>query len=538
MTSTTPIHALSSLEPPNSELVLGIVAAVGTDLDQFQNLLADYLKQFKYTPRPVRLTDFFKVLDLESKGILTEHPNSCQQISLRMDAGNYLRKEAQRGDVLALHAAAEIHQARKARLTQPPVEGESEAQALRALEEAALHRTAYILRSLKHVDEVKTLRRIYGSSFFLIALYSTKKERKVFLTGRKGGDADVVEKLIERDEQEDEPHGQKARDTFALADVFIRANPKDPDTTGKGLERFLKLVFGDPHITPTRDEHTMYMAFASSLRSADLSRQVGATITNAHGDVIATGANDVPCSGGGQYWPDHGDRDKRDYSQGADANEVKRNAMILKVMRKLKPSPELSDEQLLKTGEELLGNTGIRDLIEFSRAVHAEMDALMACCRIGVSARGGTLYCTTFPCHICAKHIIDAGIQRVVYIEPYPKSLAKELHGDAIAVEEEADEEAKRAAKGEPAHPPGRVRFEPFIGVGPRYFPQLFAINLGNGYPIKRKITGGQTRAWTQADASVRVPNMPFSYVDREAFAFSAITNATKEASDGPAKED
>lgn len=455
-----------------------------------------------------------------------------------MDAGNHLRTEAGRGDVLALHAAAEVHADRKTRRG-PQLGGESEAQQLRALEEVALNRTAYILRSLKHVDEVKTLRRIYGNGFFLIALYSTKKERKDFLTDdRKGCDASSVDKLIKRDQEEEDPFGQKTRDTFALADVFIRANPNDPAPTKKSLERFLKLVFGDPHVTPTRDEHRMYMAFSSSLRSADLSRQVGAVVTSAHGDVIATGANDVPCSGGGQYWPEHGEHDKRDYKKGEDSNEVRRNEMIIKIMRKLAPSGTKTDEELLKAGEELLGDTGIRDLIEFSRAVHAEMDALMAAARVGVSTRGGTLYCTTFPCHICAKHIVDAGIARVVYIEPYPKSLAEELHGDAIAVEEEAEAEARKAALNDALKPPAKVRFEPFIGVGPRYFPLLFAINLGNGYPIKRKTRGGKTRAWNQAGANPRVPNMPFSYVDREMFAFSAIKVSTKGVGDGSAEKD
>lgn len=71
-----------------------------------------------------------------------------------------------------------------------------------------------------------------------------------------------------------------------------------------------------------------------------------------------------------------------------------------------------------------LGLRGSRltNLTEFVRAVHAEMEALLSSTRIGVSTRRAILYCTTFPCHNCAKHIIDAGVKRVVYIEPYAKS--------------------------------------------------------------------------------------------------------------------
>ena len=68
------------------------------------------------------------------------------------------------------------------------------------------------------------------------------------------------------------------------------------------------------------------------------------------------------------------------------------------------------------------------DLIEFSRTVHAEMAAIVDAARRGVSVQDCNLYTTTFPCHECAKHIVAAGIRRVVYIEPYPKSQALSLH--------------------------------------------------------------------------------------------------------------
>lgn len=76
---------------------------------------------------------------------------------------------------------------------------------------------------------------------------------------------------------------------------------------------------------------------------------------------------------------------------------------------------------------------------------------------------GSTMYVTTFPCHNCARHIIASGVARVVYIEPYPKSLAIDLHEDAI---HDLTFSENQASTGK------RVRFEPFEGVGPaRYFP-------------------------------------------------------------------
>jgi cytidine deaminase len=91
------------------------------------------------------------------------------------------------------------------------------------------------------------------------------------------------------------------------------------------------------------------------------------------------------------------------------------------------------DEAKLKAA---LKDSPIADLTEYGHAMHAEMEALLACDRAGVSPRGGTLYTTTFPCHNCTKHIVAAGIERLVYVEPDLKSKAGELHGDSIAIDE------------------------------------------------------------------------------------------------------
>src|SRR4029079_6724950 len=82
----------------------------------------------------------------------------------------------------------------------------------------------------------------------------------------------------------------------------------------------------------------------------------------------------------------------------------------------------------------------IKDIIEFGRMVHAEMNALADAARFRRSTIGATLYCTTMPCHMCAKLIIAAGIDRVVYVHPYNKSLVAELFEDSVAVDEKVGE--------------------------------------------------------------------------------------------------
>lgn len=102
------------------------------------------------------------------------------------------------------------------------------------------------------------------------------------------------------------------------------------------------------------------------------------------------------------------------------------------------------------------------DITEYGRIVHAEMNAITDAARNGVSIKDSILFCTTFPCHVCAKHIISSGLKRVVYIEPYPKSYTSELYKDDIKLTR--DEDLERDV----------VYFEPFIGISPYRYQYFF----------------------------------------------------------------
>jgi dCMP deaminase len=64
---------------------------------------------------------------------------------------------------------------------------------------------------------------------------------------------------------------------------------------------------------------------------------------------------------------------------------------------------------------------------ELCRGLHAEQNAIIQAAYHGVSVRGGKIYCTTKPCSICTKMLINAGIQEIVYIEDYEDPLAAQL---------------------------------------------------------------------------------------------------------------
>jgi deoxycytidylate deaminase len=193
---------------------------------------------------------------------------------------------------------------------------------------------------------------------------------------------------------------------------------------------------------------------------------------------------------------------------------VRRNEIASAVMRKIS---EVVPNGAKLVGEEkaILAQTGLYDIAEYSRAVHAEMEALLSCARIGVSTLGGTVYTTTFPCHNCAKHIVAAGINRVVFVEPYPKSFAINLHPDSIALPDGKD------------MPEDKVQFEPFVGVGPRRFMDLFSMHLGSGTRVIRK-KNGKVIDWQPETAEVRVPLLPISYIEKETYLVAEIGETTK----------
>jgi deoxycytidylate deaminase len=135
------------------------------------------------------------------------------------------------------------------------------------------------------------------------------------------------------------------------------------------------------------------------------------------------------------------------------------------------------------------------------------MAALLSCARLGVSTQGRTLYCTTFPCHNCAKHIVASGVLRVYFIEPYAKSRAVELHDDAVALAPVRE----------------KLEFRPFVGIGPRRYVDLFALRDAFGAAQKRKDDHGHLVTWSRKRAMPALPDRLVTYLDQEAWAIGEV---------------
>jgi len=482
------------------ELVFGIVAPIGVDTGFTVQALNESLLTVGYESTHIKLTKLMKSI---ATGVeLAEDPIE-KRYDTHIRYANALRElfdtsadEAKGNDALALLAVAGIREGRREKT------GDYN-------KPAPKH--AYILDQFKRPEEIKLIRKIYGRLFILISVHSTRQHRKDILKrkireshiDRTEVDSSVeAERLISRDHNEEkEPYGQRVRDSFHLADAVIDENTKESATNG--IRRLVKLFFGYNFITPTHDEYGMFLAKAAALRSADLSRQVGAAIFSREGEVITLGSNEVPKPGGGTYF--EGDKpDHRDYAEGLDYNEREKRNITVELLQRLDrkdcltvPSKHAGNTFDAKVEFVLdhpdgpkLAKSRAMDLLEFGRQIHAEMSALIDAARLGKSVKGATLYCTTFPCHMCTKLILGAGIARVVYIEPYPKSYATEMYSHAIALE----------TPGMPQEP--HVLFEPFTGIAPFRYRDLFEKG-------RRKEKDGLAKEWKETPAR---PNVNYLY--------------------------
>ncbi|HYH10280.1 MAG TPA: anti-phage dCTP deaminase [Thermoanaerobaculia bacterium] len=489
------------------ELVIGLVGAVGCDLPAIAEAFATALRDINYDALPIRLSHLLH--DLEPYAHLPGIHDQEDYISGHMDAGNELRKNTT-NDVMARLAITRIRVARQR-------EDEDES------EDMPRPRMAYVLNSLKRPEEVTKLREIYGGAFFLVSAYASRERRRDALASRLARSKNLdmreciwrAEKLIERDEIESRvATGQDVRDTYPLADAFLNAD--DQSAIDASVRRTVAILFGHPFETPTIDEMGMQFAYSAALRSSDLSRQVGYAACTDAGQVLAVGTNEVAKAGGGFYWPSSPD-DARDFRVVAsdEPNAEMKLAILKDLLEHLKPhgylphTSDVTDELVSKIARHLKGSRFMA-ITEYGRAVHAEMGVITDAARRGVALRGSTFYGTTFPCHNCAKHVVASGAKRLVYIEPYPKSQVARLFHDSIALESAA---------------PGKVLFEPFVGIAPPRFRDFFLM------PV-RKDHNGRIISWDEIKRSA-LPNIesdPRSYIRSERAAVEELGRGLADA--------
>lgn len=491
-----PYSGIAVKKITNPEIVIGLVGPIGVDLDLVFEQLSVQLKIVEYHAELIRITDILREPPFSIR--VDDSSFTNRYLSLISESDRICRNYGS-SDFLARLAMAKIREFRKIKNGDysSPVFG-----------------TAYIIRQLKRSAEVELLKKVYGKKFILVSVFLNEVDRREGLVKRiasynattssdEENNREALS-LMSRDAQEDnELHGQEVSLIFHKGDVFVDGAHKT--AIESTISRFIKAFFGNNGISPNRMEYGLYAAAGAALRSIDLSRQVGAAIFTDQGEIISLGCNEVPKAFGGTYWYDDLPNSHRDFEEGIDANHLQKTIIIRDLIDRLDQSKVINRTEarrLQKPAEfkKLLESSAMKDskamdIIEFGRMIHAEMGAISDAARMGRATKGAVLFCTTFPCHMCAKHIVASGIKRVVFLEPYPKSYAKKLHHDSVTFQKSESDK--------------KVLFEPFLGISPRRYRDIFEKG-------KRKDKQGKAAAWYDGEPVPRIDDFSSAYIESE----------------------
>ena len=458
-TSASSMEFLSSRQ--SKDIYLGLCGYVGCGMRTINEIAEEISKEWDYNVVHIRISALLESsIDFEPTALMASKSTQVNRHLKLQDIANRLRKYYNRNELLAEAAIAAIASEKKnIDYTNEDYKG-----------------TVFIIDQFKRPEEVELFRVIYQHNFYLLGILRDLDYRIPNLIADEST-KDDLHLIINIDNKSSEPHGQRTGETILDSDFFIKNNFSQKSELKKKIERFFGLIHGKNGLTPTFNEKGMYAAFSTSLQSACLSRQVGAALFDDEGNLLAVGKNDVPKAGGGLYSSDDFDNDHRCVHKSGkcynDTNKIKIKERIKKVLSNevsavlgISAGQAVADINLTrllnsldKIAEGIYKDSKISSVMEYSRSIHAEMDVITSMAR---KQNGDTkdkiLYTTTYPCHNCARHIVAAGIKKVVYIEPFDKSLALDLHNDAITKNEESS----------------KVIFCDFEGVSPRRYNKFF----------------------------------------------------------------
>jgi len=262
-----------------------------------------------------------------------------------------------------------------------------------------------VVETIRNPAEAEFLLQFLPDAYIL-AIYSLQDARmrrfdvKGQVQRKEFADADL------RDSGDNEKdYGQKVTDCVNMADYFIDNSGKLQNLKDE-VDGFVKYISGEAQYEAKIEEVMMAHAFMQRLFSGCLARRVGAVIAKDK-CVVSTGWNAVP--------------------EGTPACEVCRRKLVL--------TCDECDADLLnemgvckRCGHEDKKKKGLLEKhLDLCYAMHAEERAILEAAKKGISLEGTTLYCTTFPCLMCTKMILECGITRLVYVEPYPYSESEKM---------------------------------------------------------------------------------------------------------------
>lgn len=284
----------------------------------------------------------------------------------------------------------------------------------------------FVIESIRNPAEIKYFREKYPE-FILIGVFADYDVRWDRVKETYDGSKDSFDIDEQRDKGSYEPiYGQKISDCFFESDLILSNNShiscgeegenEEYKNMRDKIHGYLMALNDPSNSNPTLKETLMAAAYTSGRRSRCLKRKVGAVIADKYDRIISSGFNGVP----------HGLRECRPLL-GKCYRDTKRE----KVAKRISKAMNLADDP---TATEVI--TKNVKLLELCRALHGEESAILNLVGRGVDLTGSTIYVTTYPCNLCANKIVQIGIKKVVYFEPYPVEEAKKIFRDANVTSE------------------------------------------------------------------------------------------------------
>jgi deoxycytidylate deaminase len=308
----------------------------------------------------------------------------------------------------------------------------------------------FVIEAFRNPYEVEYFRDRYYE-FFLISLFADYEARKT-------RDDKFSDKRDTRDQGEklsiEKYYNQNVSECVRLSDIALN-NQDGPEELYDKLLIYFALIKQPGCFAPDWEETAMHMAYSMSVRSTCICRQVGAVIEGPKGYIVGAGWNDVgfgQIGCGYRHYEDFRNLDGDVLISNPSGDESFRRWLIrygkgereafcyrdkyseYVIREKLKniydEKPKDFDTSLDLKEKRYVSEKLQKEIkmMQYCRALHAEENAILQSSIIGgMGVSGGTIYTSTFPCELCAKKIYQADIKKVVYTEPYPRSISKDV---------------------------------------------------------------------------------------------------------------
>lgn len=295
-----------------------------------------------------------------------------------------------------------------------------------------------IIDGIKNSGEIIEFRKY--SNFFLFSIDTDEDKRWSRVKEKYEGRQFEFDSDNERDHNESIDYGQQVDKCVYLSDILFNNDSDIKKELFDKVDFYLNLIQRSDNVYPLHCESVITQAYCESLKSACLKRKVGAVIVSSKGIPLVAAYNEVPDSEmpcKKKYGMCYRDKVKIDLIKKLRNcpkcnGSIKINDLAPRCSNdNCKLDLDLDSFFICKKCSFKIIKNFIGKRMEVCRALHAEERAILYLGRLGagmpVKNSTLTLYTTTFPCPQCANKIVESGINRIIYVEPYPTKESRDL---------------------------------------------------------------------------------------------------------------